>query len=157
MPGVMRVAEEWTKAGFEGFSETGSATDAVRGVFGDGPLKSVGSFLGEGTVSGGGSWSFDPEQIQTVIAEWENLLEDFRKDALVLEAALRGVAMPPSEDEPTTGYLRSVISGLTSLREASGSFLSYASGFHQGLQRSKEEYEKRESANVEAMMGGEET
>src|SRR5690349_5508327 len=61
-----------------------------------------GSATATATMHGGGSgggYRFDAETIKSKITQWEQLLDDLRKDGRVLTSA-RQAAQPPSDDTP---------------------------------------------------------
>ncbi|MGW9307670.1 hypothetical protein ACWGPQ_06640 [Saccharomonospora azurea] len=105
------MAENWYKALSDEMANGVSATGAVGAVLG-GPagmaklgMSTAARVIGEENA---GSWSFDREEIEAVIAAWKALAEELEEDRRIFSDAQR-VSDAPSGDQPSIGFMNSFL------------------------------------------------
>lgn len=97
-----------------------------------------------------GKWTFDAEQIDAVIGQWEDLLEDLATDRFSIENII-GQAIPPSEDEPSDSFVRSIQDGMRSLQDSNDSMIAYVEDFLGRLREAKGKIGSTEDTNAAPM------
>ncbi|MEY7971547.1 hypothetical protein AB8O38_06045 [Saccharomonospora xinjiangensis] len=132
------MAENWYEALSDELTNGVSATDAVGSVLG-GPAgmaklgMSAAARLGEGH---GGSWSFDEEEIDAVIADWKALAEELEADKTLLAPAQQGIHAP-SNDQPSVEFMNALHEGMDALAEFNNSMRDYVKEFVAKLEAAK--------------------
>ncbi|EHR52553.1 hypothetical protein SacmaDRAFT_4367 [Saccharomonospora marina XMU15] len=137
------------------FAGSSSAVAAVQGVFG--PAGAVVGAAGVGVAMAGaaagsvsGSWTFDREQIDSVIRKWEDLRDDCQRDRRSLYT-LRDLVLSPSDDEPSSGYTRQVRESLASLLESNESMVVYIQDFLERLVKARDGIEQADSVSADPL------
>ncbi|EHR52550.1 hypothetical protein SacmaDRAFT_4364 [Saccharomonospora marina XMU15] len=137
------------------FAGSSSAVAAVQGVFG--PAGAVVGAAGVGVAMAGaaagsvsGSWTFDREQIDSVIRKWEDVRDSCREDRQLINAAVSSV-FTPSEDEPSGKYATEVVDGLLALQESNQSMLAYIEDFLERLVKARDGIEQADSASADLL------
>ncbi|EID52373.1 hypothetical protein [Saccharomonospora xinjiangensis] len=150
------MAENWFEALSDEMANGVSATDAVGAVLG-GPagMATIGAsaaarMAGEGN---GGSWSFDKDEIDAVIADWKALAEELDEDRRNFFSAQR-VFYPPSEDQPPVKFMSSLREGIVALEEFNNSMRDYVAEFVEKLEAAKKSISEADDAHVESFRGG---
>ncbi|MEY7974662.1 hypothetical protein AB8O38_21985, partial [Saccharomonospora xinjiangensis] len=99
-------------------------------------------------AGGGGSWSFDKDEIDAVIKDWKALAEELKGDRDLFHAfGLTSVA--PSEDEPTTQFVKTLYDGLRSLDESNRSMVKYVYEFIGKLEEARALIDQRDALAAE--------
>ncbi|PRX49060.1 hypothetical protein B0I33_10393 [Prauserella shujinwangii] len=140
--------ESWVGAAVRATQQP-SATEQVRQVFGSSLPWADGTEAGKPSAGGSGafgSWTFDREEIDALIAQWEQLLEDVKSDKLAVDAMMNIVA-PPSGDDPSNEFVETVTDGLRSMRGSSDSMVSYIQHFLDQLRDARDRIDKTEAEN----------
>ncbi len=105
--------------------------------------------------SGGGSWSFDPEEIRAVIGEWKVLLEELEADRAQINSIVDALAVVPSEDTPTLGYVRALSDGVAGLEDSNFSMNEYVAEFVRKLEDAKKAISSTDQSGSETFGSGE--
>lgn len=146
------MAEDWYKALAEEAVNGVSATEAVGAVLG-GPAGMVAFGVSTAAravaAAGGGSWSFDPDEIDAVLAEWKALAEELEKDRMLFDN-LALMHMNPSEDPPTNQFVKSLFDSVRGLDEFNFSMGNYVYEFIDKLERAKNSIGQRDETESEA-------
>lgn len=134
------MAEAWYDALANEAANGVSATAAVGAVLG-GPAGAVMAGASAAArvaaaAGAGGSWSFDPDEIDAVIAEWKALLDELVSDRTPLRS-LQMSTYAPSEDQPSTNFSRVINEGLSALDGSIASMISYVHDFVEKLEAAK--------------------
>ncbi|MGW9309952.1 hypothetical protein ACWGPQ_18305 [Saccharomonospora azurea] len=134
------MAEAWYNALANEAANGVSATEAVGAVLG-GPAGAAMAGASAAArmaaaAGGGGSWSFDPEEIDAVIKEWKALLDELESDRDPLRS-LQMSTYAPSPDQPSTEFSRGVSEGLVSLDSSLRSMILYVRQFIEKLESAK--------------------
>ncbi|MBK1785724.1 hypothetical protein [Prauserella cavernicola] len=125
------------------FANAGSAVEDVQKVYGG-----TSWIDAVNPQAQGGSWTFDKEQIDSVIGQWEDLLEACLQDKVALDTLL-AMLPAPSEDEPSSNYVKVLWDGLGSLQEYNDSVQIYIADFIDRLKAAKTGIERTEADNVD--------
>ncbi|PXY21072.1 hypothetical protein [Prauserella muralis] len=133
---------EW----FDAFSGGESASSAVDSVFGRAGV--FGKDIAGSSGGGGGSWSFDRDQIDAVISQWKALLDDCQQDRMTLQDLRAGDAKP-SDDDPSVSYVKDVLEGLGSVRQSNASMLAYIQDFIEKLEAARDGIQRTEDSNAD--------
>ena len=94
-----------------------------------------------------GSWSFDKEEIEAVIADWKELLEQLREDRATFSQA-ENVSYAPSNDDPSSRFVNSLQEGLAAIEEANKSMREYVEGFIEKLEEAKRSIGQTDDSNA---------
>jgi hypothetical protein len=134
------MAEAWYDALANEAANGVSATAAVGAVLG-GPAGAVMAGASAAArvaaaAGAGGSWSFDPDEIDAVIAEWKALLEELEADRNTFRDVQRS-SYAPSGDEPSRKFLNSLDEGLSALEQSNSSMRAYVVDFVDKLEDAK--------------------
>lgn len=145
------MAEDWFNALTDEAANGVSAIDAVGAVLG-GPAGAVAlgaSVAARAAAGGGGSWSFDKDEIDAVIAEWNELAEQIGEDRAQLNSLVDALTIAPSEDNPTRGYVNAVSDGVAGLDESNFSMNRYVAEFVGKLEDAKKSISSRDETSAE--------
>ncbi len=145
------MAEDWYNALADEAANGVSATDAVGAVLG-GPAGAVAlgaSVAARAAAGGGGSWSFDKDEIDAVIAEWGELREQLAEDRHAMAALMNVVRESPSEDAPTQGFMKTVSDGVVGLEESGVSMTKYVVDFINKLENAKKSIVNEDTAGAD--------
>lgn len=134
------MAEAWYNALANEAANGVSATEAVGAVLG-GPAGAAMAGASAAArmaaaAGGGGSWSFDPEEIDAAIGEWKALLEELEGDRDLFPAAERA-SYAPSGDHSSNRFVRSLGESLSALEQSSKSMREYVEDFIAKLEDAK--------------------
>ncbi|MEY7972725.1 hypothetical protein AB8O38_12070 [Saccharomonospora xinjiangensis] len=136
------MAESWFDALADEAANGVSATAAVGAVLGGAAGAavagaSVAARMADAAGGGGGSWSFDKDDIDAVIKDWKALAKELEEDRLHLSSISSAVTQPPSEDEPSLGFMKSVLEGVSRMGESHESMYKYILDFIDKLELAK--------------------
>lgn len=149
------MAEDWYKALAEEAVNGVSATEAVGAVLG-GPAGMVAFGVSTAAravaAAGGGSWSFDPDEIDAVLAEWKALAEELEKDHHGF-FGLAHASYAPSGDMPSNEFMKALNDGVYSLEQSNRSMRNYVADFIEKLERAKGSIEESDKSNS-GLLGG---
>jgi hypothetical protein len=153
------MAEAWYDALANEAANGVSATAAVGAVLG-GPAGAVMAGASAAArvaaaAGAGGSWSFDPDEIDAVIAEWKALLEELASDRTRMNSLLDAVNVIPSEDVPTIGYVGALADGIAGLENSNYSMNEYVSDFIRKLEDAKKSITEADESSSRAVGAGE--
>ncbi|EHY88750.1 hypothetical protein [Saccharomonospora azurea] len=153
------MAEAWYSALAHESANGVSATEAVGAVLG-GPAGAAMAGASAAArmaaaAGGGGSWSFDPEEIDAVIGEWKALLEELEADRAQVNSIVDALAVVPSEDTPTLGYVRALLDGVAGLEDSNFSMNEYVAEFVRKLEDAKKTISSTDQSSSEAFGSGE--
>ncbi|EHR62932.1 hypothetical protein [Saccharomonospora cyanea] len=147
------MAEDWFNALADEAANGVSATDAVGAVLG-GPAGAVAlgaSVAARAAAGGGGSWSFDKDEIDAVIAEWKALAEDLQADRTEFHSA--ATVNAPSNDQPSTRFMVDLVDGLAALENSNRSMWRYVDEFIGKLEEAKRAVGQVDDENSETFKG----
>ncbi|MER7116452.1 hypothetical protein ABT332_18395 [Saccharomonospora azurea] len=135
------MAEAWYNALANEAANGVSATEAVGAVLG-GPAGAAMAGASAAArmaaaAGGGGSWSFDPEEIDAVIKEWKALLDELEGDQQSF-LSITNSNYAPSGDRPSGHFMSALNDGVRALEESNMSMRDYVAGFIEKLERAKE-------------------
>ncbi len=100
-----------------------------------------------------GSWSFDKEEIEAVIADWKELLEQLKEDRVEF-SMLSTTSAHPSEDQPSSAFVKSLYDGIAALEESNFSMEKYVSEFIEKLEEAKSSIGQSDSDGASAFGSG---
>ncbi|EID55277.1 hypothetical protein [Saccharomonospora xinjiangensis] len=132
------MAESWFDALADEAANGVSATAAVGAVLG-GPAgaavagASVAARMAD-AAGGGGSWSFDEDEIDAVIKDWKALAEELEEDRQIFSSSQQ-FFYPPSNDHPSSTFMNSLNDGFLALEQSNKSMRDYVLGFIERLER----------------------
>ncbi|MEU6642200.1 hypothetical protein ABZ863_06575 [Saccharomonospora sp. NPDC046836] len=126
------------------FADRVSAVEAVQAVYG------TQNWVQAAGDAATGRWTFDPEQLDSVIGKWEALLDEIKTDRHAIRLMIDN-AVPPSEDDPSGRFIGAVVDGMQSLRESNASMLSYVEDFIERLSQARDAIDQSDSGNAEAL------
>ncbi|MFF5987794.1 hypothetical protein [Prauserella flavalba] len=126
------------------FARAGSALADVQKVYG------TQNWVQTAVDVTAGKWTFDAEQIDAVIGQWEDLLEDLTNDRSAIDA-ISMQATPPSGDDPSNKFVEGIREGMRSLRESNDSMVAYVDDFLGRLREAKEKIGATENNNASPM------
>ncbi len=146
------MAEDWYKALSDEMANGVSATDAVGAVLG-GPagmaklgMSTAARMIGEGN---GGSWSFNREEIEAVIADWKALAEELDEDRDHF-VSMQQRSQPPSADHPSAEFMNALREGMSSLEDFNNSMRDYVAEFVDKLEAAKKSVIESDGAHAES-------
>src|SRR5690606_40082704 len=146
--------ESWFDTVAREAAEGTSATDAVNAVM-PGGLAAMGAAKAAADTAvrlgAAGSWSFDKEEIEAVIADWKQLEEQLREDRGSFQQA--ALVSPPSEDSPSQSFIRSLTDGLSALRDSNTSMHKYVKDFIDKLEVATSAIGQADAADGRALYG----
>ncbi|NIJ10764.1 hypothetical protein FHU38_001108 [Saccharomonospora amisosensis] len=148
-----RVSSGERNAALDIFAGSSSAVAAVQGVFGPagaavGAAKVGAAMAGATAGAASGSWAFDREQIDAVIRQWEDLRDDLEQDRQSINSMIRN-AVPPSSDDPSGQFVKSILDGLRSLDESNSSMAEYVQDFLDKLYKARNVISQTETDNTD--------
>ena len=147
------MAEDWYKALAEEAVNGVSATEAVGAVLG-GPAGMVAFGVSTAAravaAAGGGSWSFDPDEIDAVLAEWKALAEELEKDQRSF-SMVTGASYAPSGDMPSNEFMNSLNDGVYALEQSNMSMRDYVADFVAKLERAKNSIGESDQSKAELL------
>lgn len=149
------MAEAWYSALANEAANGVSATEAVGAVLG-GPAGAAMAGASAAArmaaaAGGGGSWSFDPEEIDAAIGEWTQLKEQLAEDRHAMAGLLNVLRQSPSDDEPTQEFMNVLAEGIAGLDESSASTHRYVVEFIEKLKDAKKSIGNEDSANADTL------
>ena len=113
----------------------GEAGEAARAIWGD-LGESRGRVYGGGG-GGGGSFKMDPQELATVIGQWEDLLDKLTKDGLQIEKVADSLRKPPGQDTASGGYVNSGLDSILALKSQNDSMKDYVENYIKKLNTAK--------------------
>ena len=146
--------ESWYSTIIREAAEGVSATDAVNAVMPGGMAvagavkAAADAAVGLGAV---GSWSFDREEIEAIIADWKELAEQLKEDRDAFQQA--ALVSPPSGDNPSQNFVQSLTDGLSSLQESNTSMYKYVKDFIDKLEEAKKAIDQADEAGAGSFNG----
>jgi hypothetical protein len=149
--------ESWYSTIIREAVEGTSAADAVNAVMPGGMAvagavkAAADAAVGLGAV---GSWSFDREEIEAIIADWKELAEQLKEDRAAFDAFRSAVIKPPSEDTPTDGFVRALAEGVSGLDNSNYSMVQYTHSFIEKLESAMKGIEQQDEEGVSAIGSG---
>ena len=145
--------ESWCSTIIREAVEGTSAADAVNAVM-PGGMAVAGAVkaaahaaVGLGAV---GSWSFDREEIEAIIADWKELAEQLREDRATFSQA-ETASYAPSNDEPSNRFVKSLQDGLAAIEKSNKSMQEYVDGFIEKLEEAKRSIGRTDDENANAL------
>ena len=148
--------ESWYSTIIREAAEGVSAADAVNAVMPGGMAvagavkAAADAAVGLGAV---GSWSFDREEIEAIIADWKELAEQLKEDRAAFQA-LGTIPVRPSEDQPSSAFAKSLYDGIAALEESNFSMDKYVSEFIEKLEEAKSSIGQSDSDGASAFGSG---
>ncbi|PXY26645.1 hypothetical protein BAY59_18475 [Prauserella coralliicola] len=97
-----------------------------------------------------GKWTFDAEQIDAVIGQWEDLLEDLATDQTAIRLMVDRLT-PPSKDDPSGNFVDGLREGVRSLEDSNLSMIAYVEDFLGRLREAKTKIGTTEETNAAPM------
>ncbi|MEV7095182.1 hypothetical protein AB0M80_20310 [Amycolatopsis sp. NPDC051045] len=113
----------------------GEAGQAVQAVWGGDILGERGRVYGGGG-GGGGRFEMDPEELASVIGQWEAELEKIVDDARTIEG-LAIAAVAPGQDPASSGYASTTYDSITSLQAQNDSMRKYVQNYIKKLKEAQ--------------------
>lgn len=110
----------------------GEAGEAARAIWGD-LGESRGRVYGGG---GGGSFKMDPQELETVISHWEDLLDKLTADGLKIERVADSLRAP-AQDTASGGYVSSGLDSILALKTQNDSMMDYVKNYIKKLNIAK--------------------
>jgi hypothetical protein len=113
----------------------GEAGQAVQAVWG-------GDILGErsrvygGSGGGGGQFRMDPEELASVIGQWETELDKIADDKNKINLIMRSIEAP-GKDSVSDGYVSTTMDSLAALQTQNDSMLKYVQGYVKKLKEAQ--------------------
>ncbi|OLT43204.1 hypothetical protein BJF85_02815 [Saccharomonospora sp. CUA-673] len=96
----------------------------------------VGSFIAEANASGnGGGYRFDPEEIDNVIRQWEQLRDDLEKDLIQVEKVAN--VDKPAEEPASTMFVGSAGQSGQALLEQTNAMINHCNEYIKALKNAK--------------------
>ncbi len=148
------MAEDWFNALTDEAANGVSATDAVGAVLG-GPGGAVAlgaSVAARAAAGGGGSWSFDKDEIDAVIAEWKALAEELDSDRGSF-SVVKQTSYAPSGDQPSNSFMNSLNDGVSALEQSNRSMREYVDEFVNKLENAKKSIVESDNARADSLGG----
>ena len=149
--------ESWYSTIIREAAEGVSATDAVNAVM-PGGMAVAGAVkaAADAAVSLGavGSWSFDREEIEAIIADWKELAEQLGEDRAAFNAFQSTVIKSPSEDAPTNGFVRALAEGVSGLDNSNYSMVQYTHSFIEKLESAMKGIGQQDEEGASALGSG---
>ena len=99
-----------------------------------------------------GSWSFDREEIEAIIADWKELAEQLKEDREAFLRVRNGV-YPPSSDGSSENFVQALTDGLVALEESNSSMHKYADDFIKKLEEAKSAISQSDEESARAFKG----
>ncbi|WP_146240045.1 hypothetical protein [Prauserella flavalba] len=126
------------------FARAGSALADVQKVYG------TQNWVQTAVDVTAGKWTFDAEQIDAVIGQWEDLLEDLTNDQTAIRLMIDR-ATPPSRDDPSSNFVDGIRDGVRSLEDSNLSMIAYVEDFLGRLREAKTKIGTTEETNAAPM------
>jgi hypothetical protein len=112
----------------------GEAGQAAQALWGDAFANSAPVYGGGGQ---GGQFKMDPAELNTVIGQWEDLLDQIVVDARTIERMRGNLAVAPGRDTVSGGYADTTMSSLAALQQQNDSMRKYAQGYLKKLKEAQ--------------------
>ena len=147
--------ESWYSTIIREAVEGTSAADAVNAVMPGGMAvagavkAAADAAVGLGAV---GSWSFDREEIEAIIADWKELAEQLKEDREAFLRVRNGV-YPPSSDGSSENFVQALTDGLVALEESNSSMHKYVDDFIKKLEEAKSAISQGDEESARSFKG----
>ncbi|MET8846198.1 hypothetical protein [Amycolatopsis sp. NPDC004625] len=113
----------------------GEAGQAVQAVWGGDILGEGGRVYGGGG-GGGGRFEMDPEELASVIGQWEAELDKIADDRDKINYII-GLITSPGKDQVSSGYVSTTMDSLAALQTQNDSMLKYVQGYVKKLKEAQ--------------------
>ncbi|MEU5260998.1 hypothetical protein [Amycolatopsis sp. NPDC021455] len=113
----------------------GEAGQAVQAVWGGDILGERGRVYGGGG-GGGGQFRMDPEELASVIGQWEAELDKIVEDKSKIDYIVT-VLTSPGKDAVSDGYVSTTMDSLTALQDQNESMLKYVQNYLKKLKEAQ--------------------
>jgi hypothetical protein len=113
----------------------GEAGEAARAIWGD-LGESRGRVYGGGG-GGGGSFKMDPQELATVIGQWEDLKEKLTADGMLIDQVANSLGIPPGGDAASGSYVSSGLDSILALKAQNDSMKDYVENYIKKLNVAK--------------------
>jgi hypothetical protein len=113
----------------------GEAGQAVQAVWGGDILGERGRVYGGGG-GGGGQFRMDPEELASVIGQWEAELDKIVEDKSKIDYIVT-VLTSPGKDTVSDGYVSTTMESLTALQDQNESMLKYVQNYIKKLKEAQ--------------------
>ncbi|OXM69428.1 hypothetical protein [Amycolatopsis vastitatis] len=113
----------------------GEAGQAVQAVWGGDILGERGRVYGGGG-GGGGQFRMDPEELASVIGQWEAELDKIVDDKSKIDYIVT-VLTSPGKDTVSDGYVSTTMESLTALQDQNESMLKYVQNYIKKLKEAQ--------------------
>ena len=113
----------------------GEAGQAVQAVWGGDILGERGRVYGGGG-GGGGQFRMDPEELASVIGQWEAELDKIVDDKKKIDTII-GLIESPGKDAVSDGYVSTTMDSLTALQDQNDSMLKYVQNYIKKLKEAQ--------------------
>ncbi|WP_284749346.1 hypothetical protein [Amycolatopsis sp. RTGN1] len=101
----------------------GEAGQAVQALWGD-VLNTPGRVYGGGGK--GGQFKMDPEELNTVIGQWEDVLDQIVEDGTKIQSLVYAPKLAPGEDTVSGSYASTTSDSIAALQRQNDSMRKYA-------------------------------
>jgi len=112
----------------------GEAGAAARALWGD-VFDTPGRVYGGGGK--GGKFEMDPQELASVIGQWEDLLDKIVEDGQRITGMTATLGIAPGKDAVSGGYESTTMSSLTALQEQNDSMRKYAQDYIKKLKEAQ--------------------
>jgi hypothetical protein len=113
----------------------GEAGQAVQAIWGGDILGERGRVYGGGG-GGGGRFEMDPEELASVIGQWEAELDKIVDDGDKINYIM-GLIMAPGKDTVSSGYVSTTMDSLAALQTQNDSMLKYVQEYIKKLKEAQ--------------------
>jgi len=113
----------------------GEAGEAARAIWGD-LVADRGRVYGGGG-GGGGSFAMDPQELATVIGQWEDLQEQLTEDGMLIDDVTNALSAPPGQDAASGSYVNSSLDSVLALKAQNDSMKEYVANYIKKLNTAK--------------------
>jgi hypothetical protein len=112
----------------------GEAGQAAQALWGDAFASAAPVYGGGGQ---GGQFKMDPAELDTVIGQWEDLLDQIVADGQKIEGMTAALGIAPGRDPVSGSYESTTMSSLTALQQQNDSMRTYAQGYVKKLKEAQ--------------------
>jgi hypothetical protein len=112
----------------------GEAGQAAQALWGDAFASSAPVYGGGGK---GGRFTMDPQELSTVIGQWEDLLDKIAEDGQKIRSMTATLGIAPGKDTVSGSYESTTMSSLAALQEQNDSMRKYAQGYVKKLKEAQ--------------------
>ncbi|WP_328454914.1 hypothetical protein [Amycolatopsis sp. NBC_00438] len=112
----------------------GEAGQAAQALWGDAFANSAPVYGGGGQ---GGQFKMDPAELNTVIGQWEDLLDQIVEDGQKIVRMTRNLKLAPAKDPVSASYASTTLLSLSALQNQNDSMRTYAQGYVKKLKEAQ--------------------